>query len=358
MKNKEENTLSISCKICGEVFYHYFPGREKKLLSKHLKLLHNITTYDYVLRYYYNGVVPKCLCGCGNETKYKKWKFDKYFLDHKNKMSVPKDIRKKISASLFEKSGELYKKLGLTKSQLEEYWHLYKTPEYNQKEIRKYSGVDFRTLKRYWILLNIVDKMEIERYSRKHQSQYSNVGEKNGSFTKIDHNLLNTIVEYAGRKNYNGTPIYMYEVINKFNLCVSKHVLTKRLTERFGEECLKIFRNNSLSSEEEIEFGFILKYFFGNSNISAGFRIENRVYDFLICGKILLEFDGDYWHCRCEDNHPLGDEYVKNKIKVDREKDELAHKNGYPLFRVWSSNNKNFDVILTLFRDIKKELEK
>lgn len=349
----DDNVKSIECKICGNKYYSTFAGREKKKLAKHLKVDHKMTSYEYVLTYMYDGNEPECACGCGKKTKYKKWKFDKYYLDHKNTVSPSKAIREKMSIASREKQKNNYKKLGLTCDQLKDYWLKYKESEYTQKHIRNISGVDFRTIRRYWEVLEIVKKEEINRYGRIHQFVYANQGDKNGSYVSIDKKVLDSILDYAERKMYANKPIYIYQVIRKFDLRCTKHVLEKRLTEIYGWECLKVFKKKGISSDEELEFKTILEHFFEGHNVIHGFRLENKVYDFLLYGKILLEFDGDFWHCGYKENHPMGTDYVVTTAKRDKEKNDIAKRNGYPIYRIWSSDSKDIESVFNLLREIK-----
>jgi len=54
----------IKCKICTEEFKSF------ALLSSHIRFKHNMKSYDYSLKYVYNGKIPLCKCGCGKETNW------------------------------------------------------------------------------------------------------------------------------------------------------------------------------------------------------------------------------------------------------------------------------------------------
>lgn len=45
------------CKECGEKFTNY-----------HIRKKHNLTLQQYTLKWCYNGIIPKCKCGCDKET--------------------------------------------------------------------------------------------------------------------------------------------------------------------------------------------------------------------------------------------------------------------------------------------------
>jgi very-short-patch-repair endonuclease len=94
---------------------------------------------------------------------------------------------------------------------------------------------------------------------------------------------------------------------------------------------------SGLSSKTEMEYFTILKYFFG-SDIKKGFKLKNKFYDFILLDKILIEFDGDYWHG-----------LLKNKLN-DMEKDRIALDEGYILYRVKESESKDIEHINKLFK--------
>lgn len=98
---------------------------------------------------------------------------------------------------------------------------------------------------------------------------------------------------------------------------------------------------SSYSSKKEKDLGDILKYYFGSKNVNMQFRLENKKYDFLLYNRILVEFDGTYWHSRSESK-------INDKIKTD-----LAKKYNYKLIRIKEEDAKNILVLL----DLKKQIE-
>lgn len=80
------------------------------------------------------------------------------------------------------------------------------------------------------------------------------------------------------------------------------------------------------------------------------------LYDFKIKGKnILIEVDGDYWHCNPETKFeiPKYDSQFSN-IKKDKIKTEWAESNGYILLRFWESDIKNnrLQIVKTLIENL------
>lgn len=80
------------------------------------------------------------------------------------------------------------------------------------------------------------------------------------------------------------------------------------------------------------------------------------LYDFKIKGKnILIEVDGDYWHCKSGTKFevPQYDSQFSN-IKNDKIKTEWAESNGYTLLRFWESDieNDRLQIVKTLIENL------
>jgi len=328
----------IKCEICGEIFEHNFKGSEKKLLSNHLKMKHDVDVKDYVLKYYYNNIQPKCLCGCGRDTDYFKWKFFKYYRDHKNHMKVSKNVLEKRKKTIKENSKYGYIKLGLKYSDLVDMFYEFKN-KISLMELSEKYKIDRRTLEKYWILNGISNLKEIRRYKKLHQFVWGNQLEKNGIFVEIDDDLLKEMMDYSWKKHKIRKNLSITQLIKKFNLNYSKYVVEKRLVEKFGDDILKIFKSG-LSSEPELEFKYILEFYLGKKNVTHTFPLCGKFYDFLLYDRLLLEFDGEYWHKDKQDNDLL--------------KDNIAKDNNYNIFRVSDKDYKNPLVIIKLINFIKK----
>jgi len=121
-----------------------------------------------------------------------------------------------------------------------------------------------------------------------------------------------------------------------FDINQSTLVLYKRLVEKYGKEIINDLIKTGIESKSEIEFGNILRYYFGRKNVKKQFLLENKYYDFILFNCILIEFDGDYWHDK--ENHKLND-IIKNKI---------AKKHNYILLRLKWSERKNINFLVEL----------
>jgi very-short-patch-repair endonuclease len=325
----------IQCKICGEKFEGQTSGREKRKLSNHLIKVHNLETSKYVMDYYNNGIWPLCACGCGTPVEFKKWQFLKYYKDHKNKAIVSNEVKEKISKGLSNSNKIGFK---FSKSQLEEWYDLYKKGENNSKEMQKLTGVDFRTLSKYWVKNGIANGDEIRHLTMKHKYVWANKGTKNGAYQFIDEDLLTEIFYYI-RSNSGKHTIKVIK--EKFGIKNSSLVLRKRLIEKFGEGIDKYFRMGNISKPEG-DFGFVLKFYFGEKNVKRQFRLEKKIYDFKIGDRLLVEYDGEYWH--------------RNKKDIDKEKEDIAIRNGYVLFRVSDKNDRDISILTTI-RSLLNEIQ-
>lgn len=63
----------MTCAICDDVF---------RRLATHVRVKHNMSYRDYVIRYEYDGVVPTCECGCGEPVTFHKGSFRRFVRGH------------------------------------------------------------------------------------------------------------------------------------------------------------------------------------------------------------------------------------------------------------------------------------
>lgn len=316
---------NAKCLECGEVITSETKGKELRKLNFHLKNKHDLSVKEYVIKHEYNSVKPLCACGCGNEVGFSKWKFNKYYKDHKNKCPVPIEIREKISSSLASRAAD---NCVLSEKELKESFKLYKTPEFNLTKIQEKYGCDSRVIKKYWISFGIANQALISRYSKLHKGVWSNQGTKNGQYVEIPDSILDEIESFLSSNKKKVTYSFL---LNRFKLKVSKGILKKRLLERFGEKILG-YLDLGNRSHQEVDFGYVLKYFFGAKNVKTQFKLQRKIYDFLLYDKIIIEYDGSYWHDEISDEQ-------KNQIALD---------NGYIIFRVSDKERKNIQVLLEI----------
>lgn len=327
----------FKCKICGREFTIKGKNTHRQALSVHLIQTHNISPEAYYTKFYLNEEVPTCACGCGMKPNFFRWKFYKYYGDHKNKIKY-KDKYPEYCRNVSEGQKKTYtlefrlNKLGYTKDQLTNIYNDFTGLKISFTEIRKIYSLDNRTIKKYWKELGLIDNiLSFNRIVKKHQ--FSG-GKKIGEKLKINvddeilYNIFSFLKEHPNKLTLN-------EIKVKFDIKVSYLVLWKRLKETFGDH---FFRNHIKfvhSSKAEIEFYHILKYYFGN-DISKQIQIEGKMFDYMLCNKLLIEFDGVFWHSK-----------EKSKIN-DKLKDEIAIKNGYEILRIKDTESKNINILNNL----------
>ena len=64
------------------------------------------------------------------------------------------------------------------------------------------------------------------------------------------------------------------------------------------------FKGTGCVSKEEADFGHVLIFYFGDKNVKHQHKIyydidgikKKKFYDYLLFNKIIVEYDGKYWH--------------------------------------------------------------
>lgn len=85
-KKKKSNILfSIQCKECGE-----YVANTMNILGAHLRKVHGIEYINYILKYDYNGIRPKCACGCEEFTEFVNGKFRNLRQGHYQRTRIKK----------------------------------------------------------------------------------------------------------------------------------------------------------------------------------------------------------------------------------------------------------------------------
>lgn len=60
---------------------------------------------------------------------------------------------------------------------------------------------------------------------------------------------------------------------------------------------------------------------------------------------LIVECDGDYWHANPK-FYPVPQEWQKERIAIDKDKNRIAIKNGYLIIRFWEDEIKNnLDIV-------------
>lgn len=109
---------------------------------------------------------------------------------------------------------------------------------------------------------------------------------------------------------------------------IDQRTLKKHL-KRYYTDVDEILQQKQLhqgsSKQEDILYDFLCVEF-GKENVQRQFRIERKTYDFLLYEKLLVEYDGYYWHQVLPNNDII--------------KDQLAKEKGFQLYRVKEDSNR------------------
>jgi len=127
----------------------------------------------------------------------------------------------------------------------------------------------------------------------------------------------------------------------------TKRFLSNRMSD--GGAIIAMKGNSSINTKPMRVFEKILEN--NKVEFEKEFVIENKSYDFFIKPNILIEIDGDYWHGnpsvykKSELNN-----IQKRKKRIDKQKNSIADKNGYLLFRIWGSDLKRYYKLIDMKR--------
>lgn len=309
-------------------------GFNKQSLHKnfliHLKE-HKITNEDYRIKHEFNGKPILCACGCGNKVGFVKNKFGKYFSNHKNFINQSEEIINKIKLNSKKSLDVRLKLLNITSDELIEYYNKFINLEITLTDISRKVGIDYRTIKKYWFELHLIDNKEtFNRICKKSQSLWTErlIIPKEDDY--ID--LINKIKDIEEFLFSNSEKKTIGEVIRIFDLNVKYNYLLDFFYKNYEEKKLnEIFKFHN-QSQIEIEFYNILRFYYGNK-IKKQFKLNNKYYDYKLGEKILIELDGTYWHSN------------ENTQIKDNEKDKIAKENGFIIFRFSDKEVKNIKIL-------------
>lgn len=321
----------LICKECGEIITHELDNWCLRKLKLHVEKYHQMTFKKYVIKHEHNGVEPVCKCGCGTKLAFMKSKFPTYYKDHKNKVTgvyKSKNNYQTVEDRII-KMNSVLSTVNLTTDDLKKMFNDWESLKVNANMISETTGIDWRTIKVYWKNLGFWHNTEdFRRISKKHQHAWGNRYGKHGGKKIIDDDLLNEIYIFLQKNKGRYT---LNEIHGKFDIKHTTMILYHRLIEKFKEteikECLKLGN----SSKPETEFFNVLRFYF--KDISKQFRLENKIYDIKLGDKILIEFDGTYWHS------------LPGRKESDKIKNEISKRNGYTLIRVKDTEAKNLEIL-------------
>jgi G:T-mismatch repair DNA endonuclease (very short patch repair protein) len=249
-------------------------------LSKHIQHTHKLKKTDYLIQTKYNGTHPLCECGCNQETRYEASKLDfcRFISGHQ--------------------------------SRLEGYWGDLKSEKrvnaiINTRKQKFQSG-------EYDHILNQVSKPRSEEIKQKISKSGTGVSRPEADGFGI------------GR-------IHSQQTKDK----MSETAKDKWITGDIG-------KRKYYTSKLEKTFANILDLLDIKYEILFYAKDIKAFYDFYIPEyNMIIEVDGDFWHCN-PDRFPIPQyESQKKNLIRDKEKNKWAVNNGYKIIRIWENDIKN-----------------
>lgn len=287
------------CLLCNKEFGN------KNGLAKHLSKTHKVSSEEYTYKYLYLENIPNCKCGCGEKVSYcrevpftyREFSAPGHYVYYNPEVWGDKsdpDRLKKGAASFKEK----YARGEIT------HWSKGKSKE-NNSTLKKYS----------------------ELFKRENSPDRAN---------KISESLKGK----SKSKDH----------VNKWKSSMKVHWESDNYKNKLRDSRMDYLINNHRHYNSKLEDIFESKYL-SKSSISyvKNYYVKDiiRFYDFYISSlNILIEVDGDFWHCNPKVYpDPLYPVQIKNK-EVDKIKNDWAINNNVLLLRYWEYDIYNNESII------------
>lgn len=266
-----------------QCIYCDYTTDNKIKFAKHVLHEHKQNRQTYLIQTKYNGIQPTCKCGCGELMKY--------------------------NAALAD------------------------FPSYNKSHLKKIN--EGKTFEEIWG--DPKSEKRVKAISDARKSKFAS-GEYDYIKEAIKENRKNPELGEKISKGAKGIPKPKPEGFGVGR----KH--SEETREKMSESAIEriITTDKNHSSKLEEKFLFMLdvldinyKRFFYAKPIKA-------FYDFYLPGyNILIEVDGDFWHCNPKSFPNPIYESQKRSLERDKEKNQWALENGYTLIRFWEHDINN-----------------
>jgi very-short-patch-repair endonuclease len=282
------------CNLCNQTF-----DSEIKL-SKHIQHSHKLKKTEYLIQTKYNGIAPLCGCGCGQETRYEPSQLD------------------------------FCKFIGGHHSRLEGHWG------------------DLKSEKR----VNGIKKTRKEKFA---SGEYDYI-KKAIKETRKDPKLGEKISKTKQKNPYKFSSESIQKMVDSRTGTIRSDLTKEKMSKSAINRLLREGKNHR--SYLEIDFENIFEEL--NITFSHSFYVPSikKIYDFYLPDhNILIEIDGDFWHCNPIKYPEPTCKTQKINIINDKFKNEWAQENGYKLLRFWENdiNNNILEVKKTLLENLKKK---
>jgi very-short-patch-repair endonuclease len=278
----------FKCTDCNIEFKSY------KGLQTHNSKTHKIQGVDTHVNFYYNGEWPLCKCGCMEKLNFQGGKFGDYIRGHAAKINGGFYSEKGL-----EKSAETRREQFASGERTQWNKGISKTEVQMKACIEAAQNPDRRK--------KISEKLTGKKKSPEHIAKIKADRQKYWS------NQENRDAQRVRRSKY-----------------MSAHLIKNKT--KLEKEFQTILNSLGVS--------YIFQY-----------AVNGYNYDFYIPDKnILIEVDGDWWHCNPKLNIQPVYESQKHTIEHDLIKNKIALDNGYQLLRFWEQDitSNRFEVIANL----------
>jgi very-short-patch-repair endonuclease len=295
---------NFKCKIC-EKEYNSING-----LRSHNVQKHNINAEQTYVDYVLTGVEPKCKCGCGLKTNF--LSIEKGFVDYIRGHAARINNNWGHNPEAIKKSHQTQKKLHI------------------EGKLKVWN--DGLTIDDERVKDNIAKVMA-------NPERGKNISKKLSGIKKSDKHKKN--IKIAADIRWSNPDEREKQSHKRMQFIMKNGFQVKSKLE---ETFVKIL-NSELNFIEHIDF-----------HRQHYVREIKALYDFKISGKkILIEVDGDFWHCNpnTQFKEPIYEAQKGNLIQ-DKIKEEWCLKNGFKLLRFWESdiNTKPEEVIKRLKEEL------
>jgi very-short-patch-repair endonuclease len=278
---------NLKCSRCNKE-YNSYNG-----LAKHATRTHKVTPADLQVEIYHNNTWPTCACGCGEKLEFgtsTPGKFAKYKGLHFQKT----------------REGGFQTKEGLEKSAQT------RRERFASGEIVQYNK----------------GKKESELYSPEIIAKRLAANKSEARREKISKAL----------KGKEKSPEQKERLAKMSSDYWSKQ--ENRDTQR--ERRVQYMSTSQTKKQSKLEQLFQQMLVALGVDFTNQFSVQGYCYDFSITDKnILIEVDGDWWHCNPELNINPIYESQQHTVQHDKIKNKVAADNGYTLLRFWENDIKN-----------------
>ena len=345
----------LVCKECGKVFVYKKMSSCRAQLRRHLIVEHRMSIEDYIVKHEYNGIHPKCPCGCGNNLSLKKdgWRFNMYYSD-----TCYGNLVKQSNAVLMKNSKTSMSKFDIVKyyekhydrKTYQEAFDLLKSKNFSLSDISKTYQLDKRTMKKVWIALKITNSEELTElleYNKYKMPSLSNSvnSHNNDELMAWCYNLIKS---FPGKYTPNSLNRAYNEAHKDNKTNHNGYTLVNSLHKVYGDE-IDLYLASGYHSNEEYKFYEILKFYIPNQRIMMGKKFilpDGYVFfDISIGSKILIEYDSDgFFHS-----------YERSK-RSDERKESFAKENGYNLIRLSKQDILKIETIINIKNILENEI--